>query len=108
MKLGKMSAKKLARTLKRFFGRDVQWERSGNYAFVHLDGAGTAEMKERVTMFEPTEFFDPNCPHCEPFLKNGAIMVYLENEVIGMRLLSNGMFETVMLTGSLRSAAVAN
>lgn len=55
------------------------------------------ERHRAVKAFEPTDFFDPTCPHCKPFLDEGAIMVYTETNLVGMRLLENGLIETVML-----------
>jgi hypothetical protein len=108
MKIGKMNVRKLRRTLRELFGAETPWSREGNYCFVHLDGARSAERSHRVETFEPTRFFDPSCPHCKPFLDDGAIMIFTGEDVLGMRLLGGGRFETVMLRREPALVASAN
>ena len=108
MKLRKMSVKKLVRTLKQYFDKGFLWDRRGDFVFVHLDEPTQLERNSRIQQFSPTMFFDPGCPHCQPFLNDGAIMVFVDNELIGMRLLPGGTFETVMLRSDSKDLAVAN
>ena len=100
----------LTRTVNKTFGKGTPYVRFGKYAHVFMNGASEENMKETSESFEPTDFFDKGCPHCEPFLQNGAIMVHSEGDsLIGMRMLPGGMFETVILTaprGALGDAAV--
>lgn len=104
MKIHKASLRKLAKKMSRFFSAGVPWERRGRYVFVHADGAGKEVQKERADNFDPELFFDPNCPHCVPFLSDGAFMVYDGPGLIGMRMIGDTAFETVVLTGDVDAA----
>ncbi len=106
MKLSRWSRKRLARIIKKMFGKETSWNQRGDFCFVHLDAIPKEVRMARADEFSPTDFFDPNCPHCKPFLDEGAIMVYTEEDLVGVRLLDDGMVETVMLRKSL--SAVAN
>jgi len=89
--------KKLERTIIKMFGKGTRWNRIGKFVFVHLETEVAPDESERDSLFEPTDFFDPECPHCRPFLEDGAIMVYTDEDLASIRLLDDGMFETVML-----------
>ena len=97
MNIRKASIKKVGRKVKSFFGADVPWERQGNFVLVHVDVADEAIRKERAESFDPGLFFDPNCPHCVPFLTDGAFMIYDGPSLVGLRILGGNAFETVML-----------
>ena len=105
MIIAKCSLRKISRTVKKMFGKEALWDRKGSYVFVHLDAPDRNAREERFNSFDPTLFFDPACPHCQPFLNDGAFMVYTPDEVVGMRMMKDGMFETVMLTPQLAAAA---
>jgi hypothetical protein len=97
MKIRKLAAKTLARHVLKMFGKEAKFQRNGDYCFVHLDDPPPELMAVRAETFEPTHFFDPTCPHCRPFLEDGAFMIYAADELVGMRLRGHGMFETVLL-----------
>ena len=105
MKMEKLSKKRVSRLVKKFFGPKAQWDRKGRYCFVHMDDIDENARRERVDGFVSSLFFDPTCPCCQPFLKDGAFMIYDGNCVTGMRVLKNNTFETVMLASDM---AVAN
>jgi hypothetical protein len=104
MKIHKASLKKLAKKIGRFFSAGVPWERRGRYVFVHADGVGEEVQKQRADSFDPELFFDPNCPHCVPFLTDGAFMVYEGESLIGIRMIGETAFETVVLTRDVEAA----
>lgn len=105
MRMEKLSEKRVARLVKKFFGKEARWDRKGKYCFVHLDGADELNRRDRVDNFVATLFFDPKCKCCKPFFKDGAFMVYEEGCVMGMRILKDNTFETVLLASDL---AIAN
>jgi len=100
----KAQAKQMFRKAKRMFGREVATDLSGKFCLVHLDSPAETMRQERVTAFDPAEFFDPKCPMCKPFLDEGAFMVYTGDELLGMRTLPDGMVEAVMLRPGAGSA----
>jgi hypothetical protein len=106
MIIAKCSLRKIARTVKKMFGKEALWDRKGSFVFVHLDEPARKAREDRYIHFDPTLFFDPTCPHCQPFLNDGAFMVYTPDEMVGMRVMKDGLFETVMLTPQM--ATVAN
>ena len=97
MKISSWNKKKLERTIIKMFGKGTRRFHRGDFVFVHLESEPADDESERDSRFEPTDFFDPECPHCRPFLEDGAIMVYTDEDLVGIRLLESGMFETVML-----------
>lgn len=53
-------------------------------------------------------FFDPGCPHCAPFLTDGAIIIH-DHPVQGtfaVRLIGGGLFEAVFLKPGIVGAGV--
>lgn len=108
MEISKMSRGKLASLVHKVFGEEVVWERKGSFCFVHLDSPKAQVRRKRVDEFTPTGFFDPECPHCRPFIEQGALMVYTGSDLVGMRLLGDGRFETVMLRENNPAMALAN
>lgn len=106
MKISDMGKKKLERSLRQMFGKGLRWQRKGNYCFVHLDDAPKDVQAKRMNEFSPEVFFDPNCPHCRSFLEEGAIMVYCGEELFGLRMLADGVYQTVFLPP--KRQAVAN
>lgn len=66
------------------------------------------QMEDVADKFNPLDFFDETCPHCKPFLDDGAVMLHDESDLIGMRLLKGGLFETVMLRTPFESASEAS
>lgn len=105
MKLSRWSRKRLGRIIRKMFGKETSWNQRGDFCFVHLDETPREVRTARADEFSPTDFFDPTCPHCKPFLDDGAIMVFSDDDLLGLRLLDNGMVETVMLRRSLQAAA---
>ncbi|MBM4352881.1 MAG: hypothetical protein FJ109_03650 [Deltaproteobacteria bacterium] len=93
----KAKAKRMFRTARRMFGRQVAADLSGEFCLVHLDSPPKDQRQERVTGFDPAVFFDSKCPMCKPFLDDGAYMVYTGDDLLGMRLLDDGLVEAVML-----------
>jgi hypothetical protein len=91
-----MTKAKMKKGVKETFGA-VPWTQAGKFCLVHLDGADEEAQAKRAKAFRPEAFFDADCPHCAPFLKDGAFMVYADGELVGMRLLGGGMSETVIL-----------
>jgi hypothetical protein len=104
MKLSQWKKKKLDRAIARLFGKGTPWNRQGDFCFVHLDAADASRQQSRSDTFNAAEFFDVECPHCRPFLEDGAIMVYTEDDLMGIRLLDSGMVETVMLRKAMATA----
>ena len=104
MNMESLSDNRVSELVKRVFGPEAMWDRKGRYCFVHMDEIGEEARRERVDGFVSTLFFDPACPCCQPFLTDGAFMVYDGHCVTGARMLSNGTFETVMLASDVAEA----
>lgn len=98
MKLKKLSTGRLTKLVRSTFGKSALWDRRDAYCFVHLDGPDDKLRAERLEAFVPSLFFDPHCPCCEPFLKDGAFMVFDGDSIVGLRPLGNGSFESVVLS----------
>jgi hypothetical protein len=94
-----MSEEEARRSLAPVIGQPFDLDHSGKYWFVHLDSPRERTRRKRVDGFVPTLFFDPACPCCQPFLRDGAIIVCTGTEMVGMRLLPGGLFEAVVLRG---------
>ena len=92
----KMSPRKLKSTLKRMFGNAVH-DAKGRFVLVHTDSPTPEVRAARLDSFDAALFFDEGCPHCQPFIDDGALMVYTEDDLVGIRLLNSGQVETVML-----------
>jgi hypothetical protein len=100
MKLRAMSDRAVTRLVEGLFGPGIPHDRKGSHCLVHLDAPGDEERARRNEGFDPSEFFDAGCPHCQPFLADGAIMVFDGPEVVGLRMLAGGMFESVCKLGA--------
>lgn len=81
------------------FGKKAQWDEWGPFLLVHLDKPSLEVRRKRIAEFQPTMIFDPQCPHCQPFLEEGAYVVFTKEGPYGIRLLENGKYEMVGLTG---------
>ena len=95
--LERMSKSKLQRVVERMFGKGHAHEFKGKFVLVHVDDPTPEVRAARLDVFDAAEFFDANCPHCRPFLDDGALMAYVEEDLVGIRLLPSGECETVML-----------
>lgn len=87
------------------FDRDSPTDMVGLFCLVHLDRPRPEVRRKRVEEFTPEMIFDPNCPHCAPFLKQGAYILYTPEGPFGLRLLPDRTFEMVGLTGTLPDSA---
>jgi len=96
-----MTAARLKGVIKRMFGKGTEYDISGKFCHVYLTETDEEARKEIKKKFDPEQFFDPQCPHCTPFLNEGALMVYTEQDLVGVRLLADGMVETVMLRNNM-------
>jgi len=106
MKIANASRKKIEGVLKKMFRQNYSWQKRGDFCFVHLDKVSDEEKERRVCEFKADRFFDPRCPHCKPFLTDGAFMVFDGPEVFGLRIMADGLFETVFPVP--RQAAASN
>lgn len=83
------------------FEKEVVMRKSGKYIHAHVDLTEESEelgaWEKEVENFEPTDFFNTGCPHCQPFLDDGAIMVSTSEDLVGIRPVGNGQVETVWL-----------
>jgi hypothetical protein len=80
-----------------FCGKGVQLAVRGKFVHANNCGMDKEEFKKVASLFVPKNFFDADCPHCKPFLDDGAIIMHNSDDVIGVRLFGNGMYEVVML-----------
>jgi hypothetical protein len=46
------------------YGANVLISRSRGFALVHLDAPGLSLVRERTRVFDPDEYFEPDCPLC--------------------------------------------
>jgi len=83
--------------VRKVFGPGIPFDRTGRFCYVHMDNPSEKLRQERRETFKPEHFFDPKCPHCRPFLKDGAFMVFDQGEVMGVRMLGEGIMESVCL-----------
>ncbi len=91
----------LASRVAEVFGKNVPYDEVGVHCLVHLDRPSAQVRQTRVNEFTPTIIFDPDCPHCQPFLKQGAYIMYTKDGPYGLRLLPNNTYEMVGLTPDL-------
>ena len=76
-----------------FFGPKQEWDAVGKFCLVQLDDLSKNERTERVDNFDPTQLFDTNCPCCQPFLTQGAIVIYEPEAIHALRLGPKGTIE---------------
>lgn len=101
MDLGTLDAEAIEREVRKVFGGRLPWDRKGVMCLVHLDRPGLARRRERVEQFQPTDLFDPSCPHCRAILRTGAFVVFGEDEVVGVNPLPDGRLEIVQMRAPL-------
>ncbi|GEM_PF-6549659 len=91
------SANDLVGMVKQVFGKAVEFDEVGLFCLVHLDHPKAAERKKRVDEFTPYLIFDKSCPHCRPFLEQGAYVLFTKDGPYGLRLLPDNTYEMVGL-----------
>ena len=95
------SAASLASRVEEVFGKGLSHDIAGLFCIVHMDGPTDAVRESRVRQFRPDIIFDSNCPHCKPFLTEGAYVLYTKDGPFGLRLMPNNTYEMVGLTSNM-------
>lgn len=76
MKFRSIAKMDVTKWMKLCWNKTYPFARVGNYVHIHTDKAPMDLQKERETTFRAETFFDPECPCCQPFLKEGALIIY--------------------------------
>lgn len=104
-KIQNLTEKGIERKVRRIFGENFPVDIVRNFVLVHQDNTTEEVRKERVASFTPEKYFDANCPHCAPFLNDGAYIVYTGESTYGLREISKTSMETVVFFANMPTRA---
>lgn len=74
------------------FGDKAEFMRSGKHCHV-IVARPIAKIAGLVATWNPTDAFDVNCPHCKPFIEEGAYITWTLDGVYALRLLPDNRYE---------------
>ena len=81
--------------VRRLFGSVLPWDRKGSMCLVHMDWPADNRRRARVDRFQPTDLFDPACPHCQPLLEHGVFVVFTGDRTFGVNPWPGGKVELI-------------
>lgn len=106
-KESRRQSRKRRREVERMFGKNVPHDQVGRYCLVHLDHPSQEIREERIASFNAMDYFDCGCEMCQPFLDEGAYMVFDGEDVAGMRLQEDGIYQMVQFNRTSRRRAAS-
>lgn len=93
-----ISDEDLAKLVSDTFGPKTGMHRMGRFCHVFMPGIErTASVEKTLASWNPTDHFDEGCPHCKPFLEEGAFLLWTVDGFFGLRFSPDG--ETYEMVG---------